>query len=95
MSIIGGRINRNPSELINYANSLEKSVETMENEIMNTIRALEIYATDLDAKSQEGIEKFKEHAKKIDAQFEEYKNLAKALRKNANAINDLIASRKF
>lgn len=92
---MGGGINRNPTELLNYARSLEKSVEIIENELMGTIRDLNLYVTELDQKSQDGVEKFESDCKKINTQLEEYRNLAKLLRKNANAINDLIGSTRF
>ncbi|MBR2591309.1 MAG: hypothetical protein IKE65_10400 [Clostridia bacterium] len=95
MGMSGGGINRNPTEMLNYAHSLEKSVEIIENELINTMHALDTYASELDSKSQEGIERFKENSKKISAQLEEYRNLAKMLKKNANDIQDLIGSVKF
>lgn len=95
MSMMGGGINRNPTELLNYARSLEKSIEAIESELLNTIRALDVYASNLDNKSQEAITKFEEDYKKISTQLEEYRNLANLLRKNADAINDLISSTIF
>lgn len=95
MSMMGGGINRNPTELLNYASSLEKSVEVIESELLNTIHALDIYASDLDNKSHEAIARFEEDYKKISTQLEEYRNLATLLRKNADAINDVIGSTRF
>ena len=88
-------INRNPTEMLNYASKFEKSIEVIENELEGTIRDLNIYVSELDQKSQECVEKFENDCKELYNQLEEYRNLVKLLRKNANDINDIISSTRF
>lgn len=88
-------INRNPWAMLDYANSLDKSIDTIESSLLETSHKLDIYAEDLDSKSKTAIEKFHEDYKKIQEQLEEYRNLSKMIRKNANALIELSENSRF
>lgn len=88
-------INRNPDSMRNCAANIEKSVGLIEDAILDTTRALEIYADDLDYKTIEGIETFYANVQKLNTQLQEYKRLAAMLRKNADNISNLIHSTIF
>lgn len=88
-------INRNPWAMLDYANSLDKSIETIESALLNTVHKLDIYVEDLDSKSKAAVEQFHEDYKKIEAQLEAYSNLSKMIRTNANALIELHENTRF
>ena len=88
-------MNRDLDTQINMAKACEKAVKTIEDEITAKRVVLAKWADELDPGSLRAIAKFEEEVSKLMVQLDEYKTLAKRLRKNGENLKDIIDSVHF
>ena len=81
-------INRNPWEMQRYAKDLEKSIETIRDEINRNRSIMKMHVEKMDSNCKKAVEKFDTLNEALEKQLKEYERLAEMLKKNAQALID-------